>query len=187
MALTERPADWHFVMSLPEEHDLTSVLTEEWRIPFKEPVFCGGLEYTLARPLEIAAEVRRTPVGADLTLSLTGDVKTQCSKCLSPITVAINGDFMYSYILQSEDVGKEEEEEFYDSDRVKIPVTWLGSTLDVTDTIWECLIVSLPMYATCPDGCAEDVDSFLPKEDRVDPRFLALADLLDKHKEEGVN
>ena len=93
---------------------------------------------------------------------------------------------MYSYILQSEDVGKvqEEEELFDDSNRVVLPVPRLGSGIDVTDLVWECLVVALPLYATCPEGCIE-IDSLLPAEDRMDPRFLTLADLMDEEKQKG--
>ena len=89
---------------------------------------------------------------------------------------------MYSYVLQSDDAETaQEEEEFYDSDTVVIPVSRLGNSVNVTGLVWECIVESLPAYAACPEGCAE-VESFIPRDDRVDPRLLALADLLDKEK-----
>ena len=185
MALTERPADWRFVAPLPEARESRLKLSQVWTVDLKEPVSCGSHEFPFVSPLKVVAETRRTPEGADVLIGIEGEVATECRRCCAPLTVAIQQEFMYSYILQSEDVGKvQEEEEFYDSDRVVVPVSRLGGSIDVTELAWECLVVSLPLYATCPEGCAE-IDSLLPAEDRIDPRFLALADLLDEEKQKG--
>lgn len=186
MALTERPADWRFVVPLPEAKDSQRSLSRAWTLDLKEPLSCGAQEFPFTRPLKVTAETRRTPEGADVLIGIEGEVATECRRCCAPLTVAIQQEFMYSYILQSEDVGKvqEEEELFSDSNRVVMPVPGLGGSIDVTDLVWECLVVALPLYATCPEGCIE-IDSLLPAEDRMDPRFLALTDLLDEEKQKG--
>ena len=186
MALTERPKDWHFVVPLSEAKDSQHRFSQVWTLDLKEPLSCGAQEFPFTSPVEVSVKTQRTPEGADVLIGITGEVATECRRCCAPLTVAIQQEFMYSYILQSEDVGKvqEEEELLDDSNRVVLPVPWLGSGIDVTDLVWECLVVALPLYATCPEGCIE-IDSLLPAEDRMDPRFLTLADLMDEEKQKG--
>lgn len=186
MALTERPADWRFVVPLPEAKDSQLRLSQIWTLDLKEPLSCGAQEFSFTGPVKVTVKTQRTPEGADVLIGISGEVAAECRRCCAPLTVAIRQEFMYSYVLQSEDVGKvqEEEELFYDSNRVVLPVTWLGGSVDVTDLVWECLVVALPLYATCPEGCIE-IDSLLPAEDRRDPRFLALADFVDEEKQKG--
>ncbi len=185
MALTEQPAEWRFIVPLPEANDRQSELSRHWTLDLKEPISLGGREFPLTAPLDVTVAARRTHEGADVSVAIGTEAATECRRCCAPLTVAIQEKFMYSYILQPDGLGKvREEEEFYDSDRVVVPVTRLGASLDASGLVWECLVVSLPVYAACPDGCA-GIDSLLPSEDRTDPRLLALADLLDEEKHKG--
>ncbi len=185
MALTDRPADWRFVVPLPESNDTSSRITRTWTVEVEEPVSRGSQVFPFTAPLKITAVTHRTVEGAELELQLDGEVSTECRRCCAPLTVAIQEHFMYSYILQSDIAGKgQTEEEFYDTDKVTIPVGWLGANLDISSLVWECLIVSLPLYAVCPEGCA--ADNFPPApEESADPRFLALAELLEQEKQKG--
>lgn len=186
MALTERPTDWRFVVPLPEAKNSQLKLSQVWKLDLKEPISYGAQEFPFLSPVKVTAETCRTPEGANVLIGIEGEVATECRRCCAPLTVAIQQKFMYSYILQSEDFRKvqEEAESFDSSDRVVMPVTWLGNSIDVTNLVWECLIVALPLYAVCPEECIE-VNSILPAEDRIDPRFLALADLVDEEKQKG--
>ena len=185
MALTEHPADWKFVAPLPEAKDMQSRLSKAWTLDVKEPVSRGMQLFPLVKPLVVTAESRRIPEGAEILIKIDTEVATECRRCCAPLTVAIHEELMYSYLLQAGEAElAQEEEEFCSSDRVIIPVAWLGSSVDVTDLAWECLVVSLPVYAACPGGCAQTVP--LPSaEDQVDPRFQALADLLEHEQHKG--
>ncbi|MDY3869261.1 MAG: YceD family protein, partial [Pyramidobacter sp.] len=154
MVITERPESWKLIVPFPDEKEQQLRLSQSWTLDLSAPVEYGGQEFTLTAPLKVTAQTRRIPEGAELTLELDGEVATQCGKCLSPLTVAIKQKFMYSYVLQSEDAGKVSEEEFYESDKVVLPVKRLAASVDAGDLVWECLVVSLPAYVTCPDGCA---------------------------------
>ena len=182
MALTERPTDWKFVVPVPDGKDASEKITRSWTVELNEPVSRGGLEFPLTKPLNVTVETQRLPQGVDVFIKIEGEVAAECRRCCAPLTVAIQEDFMYSYILQSDDAGTgQEEEEFYDSDRVVLPVSRLGTNLDAADLVWECLVESLPLYAECPDECAPAVVS----GEQTDPRFLALADLLEQEKHKG--
>lgn len=185
MALKERPAGWHFVVSLPEARDTRTQLSQEWTLTLDQAISRGHQEFPLTRPLKVTADTRRIPDGAVVFICIETEVATECRRCCSPLTVAIRENFMYSYILQTESAGAPDNgEKFCDSEDVVIPVTWLGNTLDITDQVWECLVVSLPDYAECPGGCAE-IETLIPAEDRRDPRFQVLADLLKDEKDKG--
>ena len=182
MALTERSAEWKLTIALPEWKDTIGKVTEVWNLTVTEPISCGYQEFPVSVPFKVTATTGRTLQGAELLIKIEGEVSTECRRCLSPLTVAINEEFMYSYILQSDVAEKvQEEEEFYSSDAVVLPVTRLGSSINVSDLVWECIIESLPAYETCPEGCV-GAEAFLSSEDRIDPRLLALAELLEKEK-----
>lgn len=137
----------------------------------------------LAAPLNAAAEAWRSSPGVDVLIRITSEVATKCRRCCAPLTVAIQEEFMYSYVLQSNDAGIDQEEEFYDSDTVILPISRLGPTLDVTGLVWECLIESLPLYAQCAGECVFPAAAVAAQQ--VDPRFLVLADLLEQEKHKG--
>lgn len=185
MALTEPPADWKFVVPLPEPKDTQSRLSKSWTLELKEPISRGKQIFPFTKPLTVTAETHRIPEGAEVLIRIDTEVATECRRCCAPLTVAIHEEFMYSYLLQAGEAEvSQEEEEFCSSDRVVIPVSWLGSSIDVTDLAWECLVVSLPVYAACPEGCAE-IAPLPSAEDQVDPRFQALADLLEHEQHKG--
>lgn len=182
MAQTDIPKDWKFVVPVPGIADASQKLSRSWTVGLDRPVSRGGLEFPLTKPLDVTAEIRRLPYGAEMYIQLDGEVATECRRCCAPLTVAIHEGFMYSYILQSEaaETGRDEEE-FCDTDAVVIPVPRLGATLDISGLVWECLVEALPLYAQCEGGC-------LPAgadEPRIDPRFLPLADVLEQEKHKG--
>ena len=182
MALSARPAEWKFVVPVPDGKDASEVISRSWTVELDRPVSRGGLEFPLTRPLKVTAETQRLPQSVEVTIKIDGEVATECRRCCAPLTVAIQEDFMYSYILQSDaaETGQEEEE-FSDSAKVVIAVPRLSSSLDVAGLVWECLVESLPLYAQCEGECAS---AYVP-EPAVDPRFLALADLLEQEKDKG--
>ncbi len=187
MALTEPPATWKFLLPLPEPQDRQSRLSQVWTLEIDEPISRGSQNFLLEKPLTVTAESCRTLEGAEVSLKIDTEVATKCRRCCAPLTVAIHEEFMYSYKLQAgeaEKLQEQEEEEFCSSDRVNIPVARLGKSIDVTGPVWECLVVSLPVYASCPQGCAE-MPSLPTTEDQIDPRFQALADLLERDKRKG--
>lgn len=182
MALTECPADWSFVIPVPHAKDTNSRLSRSWEIELSQPISRGGQEFLLTDPLRATAEIWRSSQGVDVLIGIASEVATKCRRCCAPLTVAIQEDFRYSFVLQSNDAGIDQEEEFYDSDTVILPVSRLGPTLDVTDLVWECLIESLPLYAQCAGECVFPV---APSAQQADPRFLVLADLLEQEKHKG--
>ena len=182
MALTARPAEWKFVVPVPDGKDATENVSRSWTIELDRPVSRGGLEYPLTKPLKVTAETQRLPQSIELTIRIDGEVATECRRCCAPLTVAIQEDFMYSYILQSDNAETGQEDgEFSETGKVTLAVPRLSSSLDVADLVWECLVEALPLYAQCEGECAP---AYVP-EPSVDPRFLALADLLEQEKDKG--
>ena len=182
MALTARPAEWKFVVPVPDGKDATEIISRSWTIELDRPVSRGGLEYPLTKPLKVTAETQRLPQSIELTIRIDGEVATECRRCCAPLTVAIQEDFMYSYVLQSDNAETGQGDgEFSETGKVTLAVPRLSSSLDVADIVWECLVESLPLYAQCEGEC---VQTYVP-EPSVDPRFLALAELLEQEKDKG--
>ncbi len=186
MALTQCPENWRLFVDFPDERDQGAWLERSWFLPLQEPVAYHGQEFSLQGLLQVIACTRRALEGVGLELHLEGKVQTQCSKCLSPLVVAIEEDFLYCYILQTDELGEESEEYFSGSGRVLLPVKQLKGPMDIGSLVWECLVVSLPAFAVCPQGC-KGLEAYLSKEDQADPRFQVLAGLLSTSEKEGNN
>ncbi len=180
MTQTDIPKDWKFVVPVPDGADAAETLLRSWTAGLERPVSRGGLEFPLTQPLNVTARTRRLPRSAEITITLDGEVATRCRRCGAPLKVAIREDFMYSFVSRPDAATARNEVEFCDTDAVAIPVSRLGSTLDITDLVWECLVESLPLYAQCEEDCSPGL-----KEASADPRFSALADLLEQEKLKG--
>lgn len=184
MALKERPQNWHLFAVIPEPNDRQTAIRQEWQLSFEAPVSYDGQEFTFDGPLRVASCTRNAAVGVELLIKLDGKVKTFCARCLSPLTVAICEDFLYCYVLQSVGGEKDDEDEDCESKVIYLSVNQLKSPVDISDLVWECIIVSLPVFAVCPEGCAV-LQPSLSQEERIDPRFDILAEFLSKNKEGG--
>ncbi len=185
MALSCCPEGWRLLLDFPDPQDQATALERTWFLPLQEPIAYQGQDFALQGPLKVAARAKRVPQGVEVQLRLEAQAETCCGKCLAPLTVAIEEDFLYCYTLQIEEPG-EEIEEFSDSAGVLLPVKQLKGPVDIGSLVWECLVVSLPAFALCPQGCT-GLEGYLPKEDQSDPRFQVLAGLLSTSEKEGKN
>ena len=180
MSLTERPQGWHVTVPLPESGDFEGETKTEIRLELAQPVRCGKTDYPLLTPLTVTAAARRTPLGARVSIGLAFDVATQCRRCGAELEEEIREDYIYDFVLSASDDADGGDDGSFAEESVEIPVTHIGSGIDITDQIWECLIVSLPMYSQCPDGCEDAPEA---PESGIDPRFQVLADALEQDKE----
>ena len=68
MALSARPAEWRFVVPVPDGKNATEVISRSWTIELDQSVSRGGLEYPLTKPLKVTAETQRLPQSIELTV-----------------------------------------------------------------------------------------------------------------------
>ena len=179
-ALKEKPSSWKFWTQFPDESDLLSVVESSWDVEAGIVVSLGSNEYELTEPLLIEAWTRRVAGGAELRLRLKTTVATLCGRCLRKLSFPLDEDFAYRFVSHDlQEQGETEDGFFSENDTVILPLARVKGPVDVSDMVWECLIVSLPQYPVCEEACA-DLDDFAQELDKGDPRLQVLADLLDE-------
>lgn len=166
-----RPDFWHFVAEVPEEQGRTA--HRDWILDFREDLSLGGVSYGIAAPVSLSVDLCRDGMGVRMAVGVKTTVIARCCRCLSSLELALDENFMYRYVSQS-CMDKYGEEDGQSEDVVM--AADLGRTLDVSDALWECLIVSMPPFPVCPGGC--DLAGPVTSEENgeaSDPRFQILA------------
>ena len=109
------------------------------------------------------------------TFSFQGEVKTECDRCLGPMTVEVKGDEKL-YVRFSDTETSEEED---------VTVLPKGAAeIDLTPWLYEYVAVRVPMQHSHPEGeCDPEMTKYIMEEDEpqegecVDPRWEALKEL----------
>ncbi|EEX48716.1 MULTISPECIES: YceD family protein [Jonquetella] len=180
----ERHEAWHAPALFPDEAP-GSENSFQWNLGLAEPITVGGAEYSLSEPAQITAKMSRQNGSVLLILSLSCRIITPCRRCLRQVGVAIQDDFMYSFILRSDVLGEESSAGSGAGDEaVLVPVARLTGPIDLGDLAWECFICSLPPYVSCEGGCEDAVERY---GSTADPRMQVFADLFKAEKEGTSN
>ncbi|MCF4113490.1 MULTISPECIES: YceD family protein [Dethiosulfovibrio] len=165
------PENWRFFVDVPEEPLLPS--EKNWSLDFQDLIKLDGGTYRCVSPVEFSARTVRNDGAVRISLRLSFRVETECSRCLVPLEVAIGENFEYCYVSQPD----EEESEDVELDEVIKSLPQIGKTIDISGDLWECFVVSMPLYPVCPEGCDPIGPSTTREEgEAADPRFQILAD-----------
>jgi len=128
--------------------------------------------------LQVKCEATNTGEGIYVQGEITGKLDLTCSLCLKRFTVDLKAPFAENFYREGDSLPEDLE------DPVQI---YHGEEIDLSDTIKENLVLSLPMKPLCrPDckglcpHCGSDlnVQQCNCKEEEVDPRLAVLGDLL---------
>jgi len=115
-------------------------------------ISCYGLEYVLAEPVNVSGSLSRQGKGVFLSLSLKGEVQTCCTRCLDPLRIAFDEVFLYLFSA-SQNTEHPSEQDDSDLEYLIVDVPSLEQTLDITEQVWESLILSLPQNPKCREEC----------------------------------
>lgn len=113
-----------------------------------EQLEAGPDVYTFAEPLKWNVIVSNTGGALLVSGSIVGTGTTECSRCLDPVQVHLNGEVEGYYLLNEEEYEAEEgaEEEF----------DLLGpeNTIDLVPLFEAALLVDVPLQPLCKEDCA---------------------------------
>jgi uncharacterized protein len=128
------------VKKIPEGH---SVLSQSVTFNSEETAWLS------AKNVTCNIEIDR--LGAQLHLHVTyqGTFDTECSRCLKPVSLPVEGDFRIVCVHRA-DVGKsdglgEEDADFIFDDNT--------DEIDLSPSIYEEILISLPMKPLCSEDC----------------------------------
>ena len=152
MALTERPASWKFEIEMPEmgNPDSITVLSAEPGKESLEAIFYDGQVFEFTKSLSVSAEARWAGEDVSVSVSVETAFSSPCSRCLAPSDIEIMNDFMYLYSLRKNEASGEKHEE---DDSQVVTVSRWTRFLDISDQVWESVILSLPRQVLCSKDC----------------------------------
>ncbi len=169
---TERPQSWRFIVEVPEEQGRT--VHRDWVLDLPDDLYLGGVLYKMASPVYLSVDLSRDSRCVRMSIGIKTSIIVECCRCLSTLELALDENFGYCYVSQPDD---DESDEMIDPEEDVTVVARLGKTLDISDALWECLVVSMPPFPSCPEGCASLGPVTTREEgEAADPRFQILAD-----------
>lgn len=150
-----------------------------------------GQEYLFPEGFHVEASVCWLDDATRVALRVEGAVLVECARCLEPVSLAINENFVYFYTLRPE-CERGEKSECVDEEHIVI-LQEPADVIDVRAQVWETLLESLPARALCDEECRGiclQCGANLNKGScqcvrDADPRFAALLPLQEKNDLEG--
>ncbi len=154
-----------------------------------ESVEMGGQEYLFEKPFTGEAEVWNAGDRLLVKVELSGEVRLQCSRCLTQFTEPMEISFEEEFVEGDPNEGHTEEDEEDESGRTVS--FYQGDEIDLTDPMRENILLELPMKPLCDEDCEglcptcgvnlnEAACQCEAVEETVDPRLAKLKDLLRK-------
>ena len=171
--------------------DVSKILNEPLRFDEKVVVDAARLDPDqVAGPMKVClqGEVRRHGSVFSVSGKWSADGQLSCSRCLDPVAWNVEEDFSVEY--RTPDSAPAEAEAGLDDEDLDV-VFLDGEELDLTELAAEQVLLAMPMRIVCQPSCA----GLCPRcganlntggcgcEPEVDPRWGALADLADSHRE----
>lgn len=142
-----------------------------------------GETYTFNEPLKINGEIYNNGQSLTLDATVTGKMQTECARCLKPIEVDVNFD-VYELLSRTED-GADGDEDI---------ILFDGHEIELDDIVTDHLLMNISGRYLCKEDCAglcpecghnlNEGDCGCNRE-YIDPRWQALADILNQQKDEN--
>lgn len=144
-----KPASWTCFLDGNLVIDSHVPLLFSCTLPFDADIEYWGQVYSFAEGISIKASALGDRSGITLEFSLMASASVPCSRCLEDAPLDIFGNFRYFYKPLPE-IGSEHKE----GDESTVFVDSIEGELDISDQIWESLIISLPEKVLCSEGCS---------------------------------
>lgn len=148
MAIKDIPATWDLRFALPDREDPREI-SASWDLELDEPLEYVGQNYSFPGLVNVKARGHWVKPEFYVEISIEAQAEVPCSRCLEIASIALNGKFGYLYGLRSE--GEENGPDSGDESYIQLPT--LGSFLDITQQVWDSLILLLPQTVLCKVDC----------------------------------
>lgn len=127
--------------------------------------------------LDVELDVRRRAEAYELTFHIRGQVAVPCDRCLEPVEIPIEAD----YVLKAK-LGEE-----YEDDGEIVTVPYEDGIINVAWHIYEIAALEIPLRHVHPEGqCVRDFEESeeedAQEQTSIDPRWNELRKILDNNK-----
>ena len=142
-----------------------------------------GQTYSFNEPLKINGEIFNNGKSLTLKAGVTGKMHTECARCLKPIEVDV--DFDIHELLGREEDGAHEDDDI---------ILFDGYEIELDDIVTDHFLMNISGRYLCTEECkglcpkcGHDLNEGDCGCDReyIDPRWQALADILNQQKDEN--
>lgn len=143
-------------------------------------------------PVDVNGSVMNTSPGYLVHGRVQAEVPLRCDRCLNDYIESVDVDFdepFYPKGSEPDHLPEESEEEGLDLNEIEPDwTTFEGDAFDIEEIVREHLILALPAKALCEENCKgicslcgqnKNLGECQCREDRTDPRWAALADLVN--------
>lgn len=148
-------------------------------VGLKDAEFLGET-YSFREPLRIKGEIYNNGQSLTLAAAVSGIMQTECARCLKPIEV--NVDFEINELLSRAEDGAKEDEDI---------ILFDGYEIELDEIVTDNFLMNVSGKYLCNEDCAglcpkcgHDLNESDCGCDReyIDPRWQALADILNQQK-----
>ncbi len=162
---------------LPEE-GLTLSFSED--ATWFEACFSGGRlpDFSLIRA-DVTCLITRLGETVYIRGTLSETIRQDCSRCLEPTTLSVDGDFFYTLMPEKAEL---EEERELTAEELETSF-YSGDFIDLAPLLCEQIVLQAPMKALCSEDCKGlcphcganlNVTACSCQSDSVDPRLAVL-------------
>ena len=135
----------HFITQLPDRKSIGEGAEEKWEIAFEEIINFNGQEFYLSSPLKVYACLSWIDEATlSVRLGINAKITGSCVRCLEKAELALSDELLYLYSLRAK--GSEGGE-------MIVEIGAFGKTLDITEQVWESLVLLLPLKLLCKEDC----------------------------------
>jgi uncharacterized protein len=180
------PENWEARIPLFQEESAGTPFVADWSFPLPAGLEYSGLRYTLKSALQVHIEKSGEGKVFFVEIRLRCVAVAPCSRCLKETPLEITGSFRYFYTPSAA-------EEEQNADEMTVAYQRDAVEIELSEQIWESLVLSLPEKVLCRDDCAglcprcgADLnlgDCGCPRSGS-DPRLQVLKDILPSVSEE---
>ena len=147
------PKGWNFIVETPPRRH-KGVVEKDWKTETPEGIDFDGQHFSLPSGLSVRTRTRWLEESLlSVEISLTAIIEGECARCLADATLAISDDLMYLYSLRGLEFGKDTELQS-DDGFLPVEVDFWGRTLNISDQVWESILMLLPLKLLCREECA---------------------------------
>ncbi len=180
MIFLEKPQNWQCSFDGSEVIESGSCLNFFWMLPIDGEIEHWGQTYSFTENVAVKAAVVGDSSAFTVDINVSADATVPCARCLSVAPLEIIRNFRYFYRPLAVAASFEDVE-----DEDLVLVQSLDEEIDISDQVWESLIISLPEKVLCSAECrgicpfcgrVRNKDDCGCSGEAIDPRFEILAD-----------
>ncbi|MDR1515874.1 MAG: DUF177 domain-containing protein [Synergistaceae bacterium] len=180
------PDSWNCKVLLSRIPKNGEPLDETFELELCAPIEHWGQEYAPNGPVAASARFSFANERILASVSVRASFCLPCSRCLRETHVDAAGELKYLFSLRPLKDARDEDEGSEDEEIDVIQVDSFQAELDITQCVWEVLLLCLPERALCSAGCKglcpicgrdKNEGDCGCRDDNMDPRLAVLRDL----------